>query len=144
MKPLLLFLLLSTSGLAGPNEKTLEPLKAVIQVNDGAPDKLEGALRNIAHIVTAAHHEGRKIEISAMVFGSALPQFKKTGKPTRDVLALQAIMKTEPDVHWFACENTLKRFEMVPADLVAGFKTVPSGALEVLKLQQTGYLYFRP
>jgi intracellular sulfur oxidation DsrE/DsrF family protein len=43
-----------------------------------------------------------------------------------------------------ACENTMKKKSLSKEDLLPGTKTVPSGAVEIIRKQSAGYSYFKP
>ena len=43
-----------------------------------------------------------------------------------------------------ACENTLETKGMDASDLIDGVERVPSGAVEVTRLENEGYSYMRP
>jgi intracellular sulfur oxidation DsrE/DsrF family protein len=47
-------------------------------------------------------------------------------------------------VHWRVCAVTLDEHHWRAEDLLPGASIVPSGSLEVLRLQSEGHVYFAP
>jgi intracellular sulfur oxidation DsrE/DsrF family protein len=129
---------------AGALPGVAKPLNVVIQLNDGAPEKIEGALRNVHHFVEAARKRHEAVKVSVVVFGSALAQFAKAKADPKTATTFKEIVEKEKEVSWFACENTLERVGLKLSDLMDGYKPVPSGVYEVVRLQSEGFIYFRP
>lgn len=63
-----------------------------------------------------------------------------TGNPSR--LVLEALLNEGVTV--LLCQNTMRSNGWVKADLAAGVKMVPSGAVTVIDLQESGYSYISP
>ncbi len=77
-----------------------------------------------------------------VVHGAALAFFLRSAEdPVTDELA--AVLATGR-ASWRACARTMEEHHWQPRDLLPGGFLVPSGTLAVLRLQQSGYAYFRP
>ena len=126
---------LLVSGVVG----AAKPLRVVVQFSDQA--QVENGLRNIANIFNAANSEGASVEVKAVVSGAGMKSFLLGAPdPVKEAFAKLRASK----VTFLACHNTMERLDLTEADLLPGFTVVPSGAYEVVKLQKSGYAYFRP
>jgi intracellular sulfur oxidation DsrE/DsrF family protein len=77
-----------------------------------------------------------------VVHGAALAYFLRSAEdPVTDELA--AVLATGK-ASWRACARTIEEHHWQPRDLLPGGFLVPSGTIAVLRLQQSGYAYFRP
>ena len=111
-------------------------LKAVIHVNFGEPDRQEAALGNIENILK----EVPTAQIEVVCHGKGINLV--VTKQAKHIEKMEALMKQ--GVMFVACENTMSKKDIGKESLITGVRTVPSGAIEVLRKQQTGYGYFRP
>jgi intracellular sulfur oxidation DsrE/DsrF family protein len=128
------------SGLVKADEKV--PIKAVVQINAEMPKQVEMALKNLANASKQSESEGTNVDFSVVVFGPALKYFVNQAEPT--VAHEYENVRGQKNIHFIACENSLKILKIDKTTLLPGFKTVPSGAWEVLKLQTQGAVYLRP
>jgi hypothetical protein len=117
--------------------------KVVVQLNDPNPAVVVNGLRNVQNFLKAGEASRQIGEVRVIVFGPAVAFFKRKAADTELSEAYSELSKKK-QVSFFACENTLKRTKTKVQDLLPGFQTVPSGAYEVLKLQNEGFTYFRP
>ena len=124
---------------APPDSKKKEEtkmLKAVVHINFADLDRQEDALGNIENILKSVP----TAEIAVVCHGKGINLLvKKDSKHSEKVVALLA-----QGVRFVACENTMKKKEIEKDSLVGKVKTVPSGAIEILRKQQEGYGYFKP
>lgn len=140
-----LFLGLVVSGCTGgaglgdepqaQGEKTM--LKAVLHINFADSDRQKHGLKNVSNILKEVKGEA---EIVVVCHGAGL-DLLVTGK-SQHADEVERLIKEK--VRFAACENTL-RDKAIPKDkLLPGVTTTPSGAVEVLRLQQDGFGYFKP
>lgn len=111
-------------------------LNAVFHVNFEDADRQEHALGNIENVLKEV--PGATIEVVSHADGLTLVERNKS----KHAVKIAALVKQ--GVVFVACENTMKKKSIEKDALVAGVKSVASGAVEVLRKQQEGYGYFRP
>ncbi|MGN6133850.1 MAG: DsrE family protein, partial [Aureliella sp.] len=70
--------------------------------------------------------------------GLALLSKKQSGQAE----LVQSLMKK--GVRFEACQNTMRKKSLAKEDLLEGIKTVPSGAVEIIRKQSEGFSYFKP
>ncbi|MGN6545470.1 MAG: DsrE family protein [Aureliella sp.] len=111
-------------------------LKAVIHINFKDPDRHEHALHNVENILKDASDT----ELIVVCHGEGIALLSK--KQTKQAELVQSLMKK--GVRFEACENTMQKKSLSKEDLLEGTKTVPSGAVEIIRKQSEGYSYFKP
>lgn len=109
-------------------------LKSVIHVNCADVERQGHGLKNIENILQAVE-EAAAIEVVCHGAGISLlvTDQSKHGPHVKE-------LKTQ-GVRFAACENTMKQKSLSKEELLPGVRTVPSGAVEVIKKQQEGYGY---
>lgn len=115
-------------------------LRAVFHLSDpGRATNLRG-LENVRRALEALGPMPARIVL--VVHGQALGWLRRgeADNLTAPVAALLATGKVELRV----CARTLEEFHWQAAELVAGATVVPSGTLEVLRLEHEGFVYFKP
>lgn len=112
-------------------------LKSVVHINFSDAERQGHGLKNIENILQDVE-EAAAIEVVCHGAGISLLLKDQTnhGDQVKEL--------TKQGVRFTACENTMKQKSLREEDLVPGVRTVPSGAVEVLKKQQEGYGYFKP
>lgn len=128
----------AVSQAASPDKSSKENspmLKTVFHVNFGDEERHKSGLNNIENILK----EFPDTQIEVVCHGDGIALLDKKSKLAESV---QSLMKV--GVRFAACENTMKKKSLVQDDLVPGTKTVPSGAVEVIRKQGEGFAYFRP
>lgn len=137
----LLFFVCMSAGLHAQAQTTAskekqQVLKAVIHINFKDPDRHEHALNNVENILKDASDA----ELVVVCHGDGITLLSK--KQTKQAELVQSLMKK--GVLFEACENTMKKKSLSKEDLLDGTKTVPSGAVEIIRRQSEGYSYFKP
>jgi len=115
--------------------------KVVIQVSSADAGTQKLALNNAANILKDFGPGNVQVEIVA--FGPGLSILTKKGKNTKRV----ANMAFNEDLTFSACNNTMQNVKKKTGHLpvlTKGVKVVPSGATQIMKLQEKGYSYLRP
>lgn len=118
-----------------------EPVKVVYHLVDGI-DQASRAMANIRNhlraepdtkIVVVANGDGIRFLLS----GAA----ERNGRPFDGAVAALA----EQGVEFRVCRNTLTAHDISPTQLLPQAKLVPSGVVEVARLQaREGFVYLRP
>lgn len=127
--------LAATSALAG------EPIKVVYHIADGV-DQASHALGNMRNELRGEPDT----RIVVVALGAGLNFLLKdardrNGEPFGPAISALAAQGVE----FRACNNTMSARNITPAMLVPEAKVVPSGVVEIARLQaREGYVYFRP
>lgn len=112
-------------------------LNAVIHCNFDDPTRQENGLRNIRNILEDTDGE---VDLVVVCHGAGLSLVISEDNGNAETVA--ELIRAR--VRFQACENTMQSRSLASESLISGVDTVPSGAVEVLHLQQQGYGYFRP
>ena len=110
--------------------------RAIFAVSDADPQKWNLTLGNIANAIEGLGADAAEIEL--VVYGPGIAMLKKDS-PVADKLA--AAMKN--GVRVAACQNSMRGFKLELADLAPGVGVVPSGVVELIRRQHSGYAYVR-
>ncbi|GAC1471542.1 MAG: hypothetical protein NVSMB9_17820 [Isosphaeraceae bacterium] len=120
-----------------PTARGEAPLKVVVHVNFPESGIQGAGLKNITNVLK----EAPDTQVEVVCHGAGIGLVEKAR--TEHAGAIEALIKT--GVKFVACENTMRQKSIRKDDLLAGVGTVPSGAVEVIRKQQTdGYAYFKP
>lgn len=130
------------AGQAGDQAKADGPDKyrVVFEVNDPAgTDNVNwaGTLNNVANSMDEIGDE--KMEVEVVAHGPGINLLNKEKSPA-DLQAKIAALQ-ERGVVFAACANSMAKNGYTMDDMVDGAVQVPSGAAEVIRKQQQGWLY---
>jgi intracellular sulfur oxidation DsrE/DsrF family protein len=117
-----------------------DALRAVFHFGDPEHDPNFRGLQNAINAVRAAGASPPSIIV--VVHGPALRWFRSP--EPQHVGELLASALATGHVSWRVCRVTLEEHRWRAEDLLPGATIVPSGSLEVLRLQHEGYVYFAP
>lgn len=120
-------------------------LRAVVHLSEGARGTSVRGLQNVLNALQAlARERGEQepAELVIVVHGQAV-QWLRRGEPENLGPQVAAVLATGK-VAIRVCQKSLDENHWRLEDLVPGPTVVPSGTLEVLRLEQQGYVYFRP
>jgi intracellular sulfur oxidation DsrE/DsrF family protein len=118
----------------------MKPMKVVAQFNEDESDEIAAGLKNLKNALNEASKEQSEMNVKVVFFGGGL----KTLSAKKDMWKLIDGLSKTKHVEFLACNNTMEAFGIKLTDLPPEFKTVGSGAFEVMKLENAGYPYFRP
>jgi len=119
-----------------------------LQISDDTSDKMTAVLNVAANVARYYSERGEEVEIRIVAFNAGLNMLRTDKSP---VLArLKSITESLPNVALEACANTRegmarnegKKPEEIP--LFASSKIVPSGAVELMELDEQGWTILRP
>lgn len=119
---------------AAPAETHKE--RAIFAVSDADPQKWNLTLGNIANAIEGLGAESADIEL--VVYGPGIAMLKKDS-----VVAGRLAEALKSGVRVAACQNSMRGFHLDAADLVPGVTPVPSGVVELIRRQHSGYAYVR-
>ena len=119
---------------AAPAEPARE--RAIFAVSDADPQKWSLTLGNIANAIDGLGADGADIEL--VVYGPGIAMLKKDS-PVADKIA--AALRS--GVRIAACQNSMRGFHLEASDLAPGVGSVPSGVVELIRREHSGYAYVR-
>lgn len=130
------------AGQAGSQAKAdgRDKYRVVFEVNDPAgTDNVNwaGTLNNVANSMDEIGDE--KMEVEVVAHGPGINLLNKAKSPA-DLQAKIAALQ-ERGVVFAACANSMAKNGYTMDDMVDGAVQVPSGAAEVIRKQQQGWLY---
>lgn len=149
---------IATSAAAGAaNDKspgqTAKPRahRVAIHVDENDAQKMNLVLNNAVNVSQHYASAGEEVEIEVVAYGPGLHMLRTDTSPEAVQSRLKSFAKTMPNVSFAACENT--RINMARAEgkqskddipLLPTAKSVPSGVVRLIELQEAGWSYVRP
>jgi intracellular sulfur oxidation DsrE/DsrF family protein len=132
-------LLVTGIGMAG--EVAEKPRRTenriVIQVTEGDARKWNAVLGNIRNIQAELGPQGAAITLVAI--GEGLHML------TDESLAANGVKDALNDkVRFIACGNSMKAQGVTRDELIAGVTVAQAGYVEIMRMQQEGWIYLRP
>ena len=134
---LLLFSNLFFSNFAFAAKPTSSEVKVVIHVTNGNKRTYQAALN---YTYSLREEYGDKVDIQIVANGPGIGLVNSNNNYTDEI---QSLLKKGVKVS--ACNTTVKimrNFRKLP--IIEGVQFVPTGVVEVIKLQKKGYLYLHP
>ncbi len=122
--------------------------RLALQISDEAPEKMNAVLNVAANVARYYSEKGEEVEIRIVAFNVGLNMLRTDRSPVLE--RLKSLSESFPDLKFEACANTRegmarkegKKPEEIP--LFSGAKVVPSGAVELLELNEQGWTILRP
>ena len=108
----------------------------VVHLDEAAPEKHAGVLRNISHLLTELG-EGTQIEL--VVHGPGLAAALTDAPHAAQVRELLS-----RGIAVAACANTMREKNVSADELIEGVHVVPAGIAELVRRQREGWAYVRP
>ena len=143
-----LFTLTLAAALAAPLVPAFAQSKAhkvAIHVDDGDLQRLNLALNNVENIQKYYADRGETVAIEVVTYGPGLAMLRADNSPVKDRVAAMSL--DYPGLRFSACENTragMSKREGKEVPLVKEAKSVPSGVIRLIELQEQGWTYLRP
>ena len=110
--------------------------RAIFAVSDADPQKWSLTLGNIANAIEGLGADSADIEL--VVYGPGIAMLKKDSP-----VAARIAVALKSGVRIAACQNSMRGYELQAADLAPGVGVVPSGVVELIHRQHSGYAYVR-
>ena len=110
--------------------------RAIFAVSDDDPQKWNLTLGNIANAIDGLGADSADIEL--VVYGPGIVMLKKDSP-----VAAKIAVALKSGVRVAACQNSMRGFHLEASDLAPGVGTVPSGVVELIRRQHSGYAYVR-
>jgi intracellular sulfur oxidation DsrE/DsrF family protein len=119
--------------------------KLAIQVNENNPQSMNLALNNARNVVEYYQAKGETVAIEIVAYGPGLHMLRDDTSPVKQRIATMAL--ENPSIAFIACANTqanMSKQENKPITLISEAKSMPSGVVRLMELQEQGYSYIRP
>ncbi len=119
--------------------------KLVIQVNDNDPKLHNLALNNAKNVAEYYAAKGQKVDIQIVTYGPGLHMLRSDTSAVKQRIAAMSLENT--NIAFAACGNTrsnMAKQEGKDIPLISEAKLVPSGVVQIMELQKSGYAYLRP
>lgn len=108
--------------------------RAVVHLNDAAPQKIQAVLQNITNLYKALDTQ---VQVELVAHGPGLAV--ATTPATEQLTSL-----LHQGLTLCACQNSLTAQNLTPADLLDGIVIVPSGVAHLVTRQTEGWSYLHP
>jgi len=124
-----------------------EPVARVaLHVDDNDPKRMNLALNNARNIWKYYEARGEEVEIAIIANGPGLHMFRADTSPVRERIAVMSL--EIPSIQFQGCSNTravmARKSNGVVPDIIEEVEMVPSGAIQLIELQQQGWAYLKP
>jgi len=122
-----------------------KPHRLILQVNSNEPAMMNLALNNATNVVQYYKDLGENVKIDVVTFGPGLHMLRDDTSPVK--ARIKAISESTPSISFEACSNTrenMSRAETKEIPLISEAKTVKSGVVRVMELQEQGWTYVKP
>ena len=109
---------------------------AIFGVSDDDTKKWNLTLGNIGNAIDGIGVDAADIEL--VVYGPGIAMLKKDSPVADKIAAAQ-----KKGVRIYACQNSMRGYNLQLTDLAPGVGVVPSGVVELIRRQHAGYAYVR-
>ena len=133
---------LALPGLALAQAKTH---KVAVHVDESDPVRMNLALNNVENIQKYYAGKGEAVAVEVVTYGPGLLMLRADNSPVKD--RVTAMSLEYPTLVFSACENTragMSKREGKEVPLLKEAKSVPSGVIRLIELQEQGWSYLRP
>ncbi len=118
-----------------------------IQVDQNDPAIMNLALNNASNIMETYKEKGEEVEIELVAYGPGLNMLRDDTSPVKDRLKQIAELSFPSKIKFSACSITksgMEKREGHPISIVPEANLVPSGAVRLMELQESGWTYLKP
>ena len=119
--------------------------KVAIHVTDSDPQRINIALNNVENIQKYYAAKGETVSVEVVTHGPGLVMLRADTSPVKDRVAAMSLEYSS--LSFSACENTraaMSKREGKEVPLMTEAKSVPSGVIRLIELQEQGWSYLRP
>jgi intracellular sulfur oxidation DsrE/DsrF family protein len=105
------------------------------------------ALNNATNIMETFKSKGEEAEIELVAYGPGLNMFRDDTSPVKDRLKQISALSFPSRIRFSACNITkqgMEKHEGHPIAIVPEANLVPSGAIRLMELQESGWSYLKP
>jgi len=119
--------------------------KIAVHVDDSDPARINMALNNVQNIKQYYDSVGQAVEIEVVAYGPGLHMLRSDTSTVKERISAMSLEIN--GLVFSACGNTQKgmaKKEGKEIELLSEARTVPSGVVRLVELQEDGYSYIRP
>ena len=119
--------------------------RVAIHVDSSDPKIMNMALNNVQNIKKFYDSRGESVAIEVVAYGPGLHMLRADTSPVKERVAVMSLGIT--NLIFSACGNTHAKMSKKagkPVVLLSEARKVPSGVIQLIKLQEEGYSYIRP
>lgn len=124
-----------------------KPHRVAIQVDQNDPAVMNLALNNATNIMETYKDKGEEVEIEFVTYGPGLNMLRDDTSPVKDRIKQIAELSFPSRIKFSACNITktgMEKREGHPIAIVPEASLVPSGAIRLIELQESGWSYLKP
>ena len=121
------------------------PHRLALQISDNDPDKMNAVLNVAANVSKHYSDKGEEVEIQIVAFNAGLHMLREDTSQVKP--RITSFAKSIPNVSFKACQNTIDgmgKREGKDIPIVAEAERVPSGAVRLIELSESGWTILRP
>ncbi|MGG5460125.1 DsrE family protein [Clostridium sp. B9] len=116
-------------------------MKILLHIDE--PNKWSLVLGNIKNVLANGEENNTTYELEVLANSMAVFQLREDIAKNSNLLN-QVNEYSKKGVVFAVCNNSLKKFNIDPKELISFCKVVPAGIIELAKKQSEGYLYIKP
>lgn len=119
--------------------------RLVFHVSESDADRMTMVLNNLTNAAQAWSARGESYEIEVVAIGPGLNMLRDDTSPVK--ARVKSLAEGIPHLTFSACENTrqgMKKREGKEIPLIPQARSVPSGIVRLVELQEQGWTYARP
>ena len=119
--------------------------KVAIHVTEADPQRINIALNNVENVQKYYAAKGETVQVEVVTHGPGLVMLRADTSPVKDRVAAMSLEYSS--LSFSACENTrtgMSKREGKEVPLMKEAKSVPSGVIRLIELQEQGWSYLRP
>lgn len=124
-----------------------KPHRVAIQVDQNDPAVMNLALNNATNIMETYKDRGEEVEIELVTYGPGLNMLRDDTSPVKDRIKQIAELSFPSRIKFSACNITktgMEKREGHAISIVPEASLVPSGAIRLIELQESGWSYLKP
>jgi hypothetical protein len=121
--------------------------RVAIQVDQNDPDVMNLALNNATNVIEYYRDKGEDVQVEIVTYGPGLHMLRVDSSPVQDRIKRLVEHSFPAKIMFAACNNTkqgMEKREGRAISIVPEAMIVPSGAVQLMELQEQGWSYIRP
>jgi len=121
--------------------------RVAIQVDQNDPAVMNLALNNATNIMEYYKSKNETVQVDIVTYGPGLHMLRADTSPVHDRIKQIVNASFPSNIKFSACENTkqgMEKREGKEITIIPEAEVVPSGAVQLIELQEQGWSYLRP
>ena len=139
------FLVLAAPTLGSAADKKSHRIAIQVDQNDAAVMNL--ALNNASNVIEYYRSKGEDVQVEIVAYGPGLNMLREDTSPVKNRIQQIKDVSFPSDIKFAACNNTkegMEKREGHKITIIPQAQLVPSGVVELMQLQESGWSYVRP